>query len=96
MAKQPTDAAKKPQHKATYASDKYNPGQYNIRIVGPHAAKFRPGREIPVTKKDNTENIETLGKCFWAGTDEETRQPVALYHFESKPRSVEEDDEIPF
>lgn len=94
MAKKP-QTENEPAHKATYASDKYNPGQYNIRVIGPHAAKFS-GRVVPVTRKDDSTSEETLGKCFWSGVDKDTGRPVALYHFEAKPRDEELDDEIPF
>lgn len=87
------EAAKR-QHKATYASDKRNPGGYLIRVQGPHAAAFA-GREVPVTRKDNSESLEKLTVAIWAGVDDETAQPVALYRFESKPREDDTDD-LPF
>lgn len=79
------------QHKATYARDKRNPGKYNIRIQGPHATVFE-GRVIPVTRKDNSEENEKLLDCFWAGNDEDTGQPVALYHFEPRPREENQEE----
>lgn len=82
-------------HKATFATDKRNPGQYLIRVVGPTASAFA-GREIPVTRKDDTESVERLKTCIWAGTDEETGRPVALYRFASKPRDEEAEAELPF
>lgn len=81
-------------HKATYATDKKNPGQYLIRVQGPTAAVFA-GREVPVERKDGEVHTETLGRCIWAGIDNESQQPVALYKFESKPRE-DEDEEMPF
>lgn len=81
-------------HKATYASDKRNPGQYLIRIIGPTAAAFA-GREVPVVRKDDSESSEKLLRCIWTGTDEETNRPVALYTFEAKPRDTHQED-LPF
>ncbi len=82
-------------HKATYARDKKNPGQYLIRVSGPSAAKFA-GRSVPVTRKDDSEDTEELETCIWAGVDEETHDPVALYKFKAKPKTPMDDDEIPF
>lgn len=81
-------------HKATFATDKRNPGQYLIRVIGPTAAAFA-GRDVPVTRKDDSESVETLAACIWAGIDEETGKPVALYRFVAKPRA-DEPDEIAF
>lgn len=81
-------------HRATYARDKRNPGGYLIRVIGPTAAAFA-GRTVPVTRKDDTESLEKLTVAVWAGTDEETGRPVALYHFEQKPRE-EDQTELPF
>jgi hypothetical protein len=75
---------KQRQHKATYARDKKQ-GGYIIRVEGPNAARFED-REVPVTKKDGTESVETLGTLLWSGNDEETGKPVALYTFVAKPR----------
>lgn len=72
------------QHKATYAKDKLN-GGYNIRVQGPNANRFA-GRVVPVVRKDGTEDNETLRDVFWTGIDEDSKQPVALYHFEPKPK----------
>lgn len=84
-------------HKATYATDKRRPGKYLIRIIGPTADKFKAGREVPVTRKDNTESMETLDRCIWAGRDEETGEPVALYHFVEKERVPEQlQPDLPF
>jgi hypothetical protein len=84
--------ASKPAHKATYATDKRN-GGYLIRIAGPHAGAFA-GREVPVTRKDDSISKETLERLIWQGKDEKTLAPVALYKFKAKPR--EEVDEITF
>lgn len=73
------------QHKATYASDKKRPGSYLIRVEGPHSMEFE-GREVPVTRKDNSEQMETLGRGVWTGEDDESGLPVTLYKFESKPK----------
>lgn len=94
MPEAKTDAPKR-QHKATFATDKRNPGGYLIRVVGPNAAKFG-GRDVPVTRKDDSESVETLGACIWTGTDEETNRPVALYRFVSRPRDDDAEDELPF
>lgn len=82
-------------HKATFATDKRNPGGYLIRIIGPTAAAFA-GREVPVTRKDDTESVEKLTTCIWAGMDEETGRPVALYRFESRPRDEDAEADLPF
>lgn len=78
-------------HKATYASDKRNPGGYLIRVQGPDAPHFA-GRVVPVTRKDNTEENEKLVKCIWTGTDKESGKPVALYTFEAKPKEVKKQE----
>lgn len=83
-------------HHATYARDKKNPGKYLIRVQGPTAAKFRKGREIPVTHMDRSESMETLDTCIWTGVDEASGEPVALYSFEQKPREEPTDDQLPF
>jgi len=99
MAKPREDATPKRQHKATYATDKRK-GGYMIRVIGPHAGEF-VGREIPVTRKDDSENMEKLTQLVWTGVDtgtpEEpgTGKPVALYKFAPKPKDDTE-DEIPF
>lgn len=82
MAAEPKE--KKRAHKATYATDKRN-GGYLIRVAGPHANKFA-GREVPVTMRDGTEHTEELEKMVWAGKDQESGEPVALYRFKAKPR----------
>jgi hypothetical protein len=76
-----TDA---PSHKATYASDKKK-GGYLVRVAGPSAGKF-VGREVPVTRMDDTESMEKLTKLIWSGIDTETGGNVALYAFEARPR----------
>lgn len=82
-------------HKATYARDKRK-GGYLIRVQGPHAALFA-GREVPVTRKDDTESMEKLVAMIWSGTDTETGKPVALYSFVAKPRDADADDaDVPF
>lgn len=87
-------AAAKRQHKATYARDKKK-GGYIIRVIGPHAAQFA-GREVPVTRMDDTESNEKLVALIWTGTDEETSRPVALYSFEPRPREEKTADDLPF
>lgn len=98
----PNDAAKAAEpeaprrlHKATFATDKRNPGNYLIRVMGPTADAFI-GREVPVTRKDNTESVEKLAGIVWVGVDDETGQRVALYRFESKPREEVAIDDLPF
>lgn len=90
-----TTAPAKRLHKATFATDKRNPGSYLIRVQGPTAAAFA-GREVPVTRKDNSESTEKLTTVVWAGVDDESQQPVALYRFESRPREETPADELPF
>lgn len=82
-------------HKATYATDKRNPGGYLVRVIGPTAAAFA-GREVPVIRKDDTESIEKLIRCVWTGVDNEAKLPVALYTFEQRPREEQHTEEIPF
>jgi len=84
-------APPKRQHKATYATDKKK-GGYLIRVEGPHAAAFL-GREVPTVTRDGKETLEKLTKLIWSGADAETKQPVALYSFESRPRG---EDPVPF
>lgn len=90
-----TAAAGKRLHKATYARDKRNPGGYLIRVQGPTAAKFT-GRVVPITRKDDSESLEELTDCVWAGIDDESGKPVALYHFVQKPREADTADSLPF
>lgn len=82
-----------PSHKATYARDKKK-GGYLIRVQGPNAAKFA-GREVPVTRMDDSSTMEKLTALIWSGIDTESGKPVALYNFEPRPRD-DINDEIPF
>lgn len=82
------DAPKKRTHRATFATDKRK-GGYLVRVAGPHAGEFI-GREVPVTLKDGTENMEKLIKLVWSGKDNESGENCALYTFEAKPRQIEE------
>lgn len=99
MAKEPKTTEGRRQHKATYAKDKKK-GGYLVRVLGPCAAEFA-GREVPVTRKDDSESMEKLSDLIWSGidtgTDEHpgTGKPVALYKFEPKPKG-EAADELPF
>lgn len=81
-------------HRATYARDKRK-GGYLVRVEGPTAAAFA-GRDVPVTRKNGDESTETLDSLIWAGNDEETGKPVALYSFVAKPRDDAEIDSLPF
>lgn len=81
------------QHKATYSRDKRN-GGYLVRVQGPNANRFA-GREVPVTRKDDSEDIEKLDSLVWAGKDKDSGMPVALYSFIAKPRDELQDD-LPF
>ena len=86
-------------HKATYARDKKK-GGYLVRVIGPHATMFA-GREVPVTRRDDTETMEKLDGLIWSGIDTGTEdqpgtgKPVALYSFVPHPKD-EIEDEIPF
>lgn len=104
MAKQPqtqvtgdAEPKKERQHRATYSRDNRS-GGWLVRVVGPHANKFAK-REIPVTRNDNTENMEQLTTLITSGVDEgkviaaDKGKNYALYHFEQKPR---EDTEAEF
>lgn len=79
-------------HRATYATDKRK-GGYLVRVAGPQSNMFI-GREVPVTMKDGSEHNEKLTKLVWSGKDNDTGEPVSLYHFEAKPRALA--DEIEF
>ena len=105
--KKPATKSEAPQHVATYASDKMK-GGYLVRVIGPNANKFgerkttgADGKEIikrrtiPVLRKDHTQSKETLGKLIWAGVDEDTNKPCALYAI-FKDTKKDFDDEIPF
>lgn len=91
MAKEPEK--KGGQHRATYSRDK-RMGGYIIRVEGPFSNRFA-GRLVPVTLRDGTSHDEQLTDLIWTGNDEETGKPIALYHFEARPRD-EAADEIPF
>lgn len=84
----------KREHKATYARDKRK-GGYLIRVIGPNAGKFA-GREVPVTRMDDSESIEKLDALIWTGTDEDTSRPVALYSFIARPKDNVPEDTLPF
>lgn len=77
-------SAAKRAHKATYAKDKRK-GGYMVRVEGPMSNAF-VGREVPVTMKDGSEHKEKLVTLVWAGKDNESGKPVALYSFEAKPK----------
>lgn len=76
--------AKKRAHRATYAKDKRK-GGYIIRVQGPASNRFA-GKEVPVTLKDGSEQMETLEKLIWSGKDQESGEPVTLYSFVAKPK----------
>lgn len=80
-------------HKASYARDKKK-GGYIIRVEGPHANRFA-GRDVPVGRRDGTEDTEHLEELLWTGVDSETQQPVALYTFTARPKD-EQAEEIPW
>lgn len=80
-----------PKHRATFAKDKRK-GGYLIRVAGPMSNRFS-GRTVPVTMKAGGQQTETLTDVIWTGKDDDTGEPVTLYHFENKPLG---DDEIPF
>lgn len=85
------------EHRATYSRDKKN-GGYIIHVEGPRANSFA-GRKVPVTRKDGSKDEETLTDLIWTGVADPppkgSGKPVALYHFQPKPRD-EVEDEIPF
>lgn len=78
------------QHKATYSRDNRE-GGWLVRIVGPSANKFA-NRDVPVTRNDGSENVETLGKLITSGVDEgnviaaDKGKNYALYKFQPKER----------
>lgn len=94
MAEKQTNETQKRSHKATYSRDKRK-GGYLVRVVGPHATEF-VGREVPVSRNDNTEGLEKLEKLITSGVDDGKIIPAdkgknwALYTFEAKPKGVEE------
>ena len=61
---------------ATYAKDKRNEGQYNVRVVGDGAADLE-GQTVHVRTASGAEKPETLVRRIWSGDD--NGQPVALY-----------------
>jgi len=71
-------------HRATFSRDKRN-GGYLIRVEGPHAAEFS-GETVPVTLRDGSEQSEELDTLIWAGNDQESGKPVALYTFIKRER----------
>lgn len=71
-------------HRATFSRDKRN-GGYLIRVEGPHAPEFS-GESVPVTLRDGTEQTEELDTLIWAGNDQESGKPVALYTFVRRER----------
>lgn len=71
-------------HKATYAADKRK-GGYLVRVEGPTPDRFA-GREVPVTRRDGTEESEHLDRLIWTGKDAESGKPVSLYTFKARPR----------
>lgn len=80
-------------HRATFASDNRK-GGYMIRVEGPDCGKFAK-KQVPVTRYDGTESVETLQNLIWQGPDAETGKPVALYKFVAHPR-VKDDDGVAF
>lgn len=78
-------------HRATYSRDKKTPGQYLIRVVGPHATEFE-GRIIPVTRNDGSETNETLLRPIASGIDDGQVSPSdkgktwCLYKMVQKPK----------
>lgn len=97
MAKEKSNGRR---HKATYAKDKFT-GGWKVRVVGPQANRFA-GRVVPVIRKDDSEESETLEDLVWSGpdTDPDTGEPTgrgiaALYNFTPKPKG-ESDEEILF
>ena len=63
--------------KFSYAKDRKNEGQYNIRAIGSGAAGYT-GQTITVTTAGGAGKSETLGKCFWSGVGNDGVE-VALY-----------------
>lgn len=81
-------AAAKRRHKATFCHDKRT-GGYNIWVSGPDANLFE-GRTVPVTRKDDTEEMVTLDELKWAGTNPNGGGNAAVYSFTAKPRDDKE------
>jgi hypothetical protein len=86
----------KGKHRATYARDNRT-GKYLVRVTGPHSNKF-VGREVPVTRMDDSVSNEKLTKVIWSGVNEDKEKgplgPVTLYAFEARP--AEQMDEVEF
>ena len=79
-------------HKATWSTDKRK-GGYLIRVIGPNANRFA-GRDVPVTRRDDSESIEHLEALIWTGTDKDTGAPVALYKVTPRPPDSDREEEI--
>jgi hypothetical protein len=93
-------APENPKHRATYARDKKNPGQYLIRISGPYPERFED-KIVPVfSMQDKAYHAEQLRRAVWKGTENTAEyggtvgEPVCLYHFDSAPKTVA--DDLPF
>lgn len=82
MAKEAVKA--KRVHRATYAKDKKK-GGYLVRVQGPQSNHFAK-REVPVTLKNGSEQLETLDSLIWTGKDQESGENVTLYSFVAKPK----------
>lgn len=106
MAKESTNATKTgetktPQrlHRAAYTRDKKNPGQWLVRVSGPHAKEFE-GREVPVTVNGGGEQIETLARGVFAGIDDGKINPAdkgqnyCLYQIVPKPKATPQEVEF--
>lgn len=76
-------------HRATFATDNRK-GGYMIRVEGPDASKFAK-KQVPVTRYDGTETVETLQGMIWSGLDIESGKPIALYKFVAHPRTKTDD-----
>jgi len=92
----PKTETTKGKHRATYARDNRT-GKYLVRVTGPHSNKF-VGREVPVTRMDDSVSNEKLTKVIWSGINEDKEKgplgPVTLYQFE--PRPADQIDEVEF
>lgn len=68
--------------KATFATDKLNPGRYLARVELKETDPAWPevGSAIELTRKDGTKSKVELGKVVWSGPDgEQAGVEVALY-----------------
>ena len=96
MADEKANTKKGGGHKATYARDNRT-GKYLVRVTGPHSNKF-VGREVPVTRLDDSVSNEKLTKVIWSGVNDDASKgplgPVTLYAFEARPAEMQ--DEIEF